>query len=73
MLVMTSLPALSVPRPSLSSPSRESRVGVSGVPGLRLGVRRTNSRQQMTVPGWTKGDIKLKKGLSQLVMFVVGE
>jgi hypothetical protein len=53
-------------------PLSTSSVGVSNLPGLRLGVRRTTSGQQTTVLAWIKGDIKLKKE-SQLLMVVVGQ
>jgi len=53
-------------------PLSTSSVGVSNLPGLRLGVRRTTSGQQTTVLAWTKGDIKLKKE-SQLLTVVVSQ
>lgn len=67
-------PTQRVPHPQAISiePLSESSVGVSGVPGLRLGVRRSSTGQQTTVLAWTKGDVKLKKG-AQLVMVVVGQ
>jgi hypothetical protein len=53
-------------------PLSTSSVGVSNIPGLRLGVRRTTGGQQTTVLAWTKGDIKLKKE-SQLLMVAVSQ
>ena len=53
-------------------PLTTSSVGVSNLPGLRLGVRRTTGGQQTTVLAWTKGNIKLKKE-SQLLMVAVGQ
>ena len=53
-------------------PLTTSSVGVSNLPGLELGVRKSTSGQQTTVLAWTKGDVKLKKG-AQLVMLVVGQ
>ena len=44
-------------------------VGVAGIPGLELEIRKTNG-QQIAILGMTKGDVKLKKG-TQLVLLVV--
>ena len=49
-----------------------SSVGVSNLPGVELGLRKSSSGEQTTVLAWSKGDIKLKKE-SQLVMLVVGQ
>jgi hypothetical protein len=53
-------------------PLNTSSVGVSHLPGLELGLRKSPSGEQTTVLAWSKGDIKLKKD-SQLVMLVVGQ
>jgi hypothetical protein len=53
-------------------PLNTSSVGVSNLPGLELGLRKSANGEQTTVLAWAKGDIKLKKG-SQLVMLVVGQ
>lgn len=53
-------------------PLNTSSVGVSNMPGLELGLRKSAGGQQTTVLAWSKGDIKLKKG-SQLVMLVVSQ
>ena len=52
-------------------PLNTSSVGVTNLPGLESGLRKSPSGEQTTVLAWTKGDIKLKKG-SQLVMLVIG-
>lgn len=53
-------------------PLSTSSVGVSNMPGLELGLRKSTTGQQTTVLAWAKGDIKLKKG-SQLLFLVVGQ
>jgi len=53
-------------------PLTTSSVGVSNLPGLSLGLRKSAGGEQTTVLAWGKGDIKLKKG-SQVVMLVVGQ
>jgi len=50
----------------------ESSIGVSNLPGLRLGLRKSGTGQQTTVLAWSKGDIRVRKG-SQLVMYVVSQ
>ncbi len=47
----------------------DSSVGVAGIPGLQLEIRKSNG-QQTAILGMTKGDVKLKKG-TQLVLLVV--
>jgi hypothetical protein len=46
-----------------------SSVGVAGIPGLQLEVRKSNG-QQTAILDMTKGDVKLKKG-TQLVLIAV--
>jgi len=46
-----------------------SSVGVAGIPGLQLEIRKANG-QQIAILGMTKGDVKLKKG-TQLVLLAV--
>lgn len=53
-------------------PLETSSVGVSNLPGLELGLRKSTTGQQTTVLAWTKGGVKLKKG-SQLAFLVVGQ
>lgn len=47
----------------------ESSVGVAGIPGLQLEIRKSNG-QQTAILQMTKGDVKLKKG-TQLALLVV--
>jgi hypothetical protein len=55
-----------VPRLNTSS------VGVSGIPGLQLEIRKSTTGQQMTALQWSKGEMKLKKS-TQVALLVVGE
>lgn len=67
-----STPSSPYPQATSVAPLSASSVGVSSVPGLRLGVRRSATGHQTTVLAWTKGDVKLRKG-SQLTMAVISE
>jgi len=61
-----------VPHPADAGiePLNESSVGVSNIPGLRLGVRKSGTGQETTVLAWSKGDVRVRRG-SQLVLSVV--
>jgi hypothetical protein len=49
-----------------------SSVGVSGLPGLQLGIQKSTSGQQMSVLTWSNSSMKLKKGM-QMAFLVVGQ
>jgi hypothetical protein len=55
-----------VPRLNTSS------VGVSGIPGLQLEIRKSTTGEQMTALTWSKGEVKLKKS-TQIAFLVVGQ
>jgi hypothetical protein len=50
----------------------KSSVGVSGIPGLDLGIQKTTTGQKLTLLSWSKGEVKLKKS-TQVAFLVVGE
>jgi hypothetical protein len=47
-------------------------VGVSGIPGLDIQIRKANTGEQMSALTWSKADIKLKKA-TQISLLVVSQ